>query len=247
MVSFGWVLTRHVRNLGPEFLWWIQPATQLYTSLHFFFLNDCCLKQLIAVMMVMWMIIIDRITYYPSIRCLWFILTLFLMILLIYCDHMLLLFTVIIIIIIYILLFHFLIMMILKSNQRPIIWFMINNNLINNQSPILMWMVIIMMFNDDEGGSGVTGADSRPVWLAWFEPRRLLEPLVSAGRDGGCCFPPKKTSAKQEVLGGRPGRPSHWSFFFFFFEILNMPKIAQIYPMAPDEYLILVTDFSGQG
>jgi hypothetical protein len=33
----------------------------------------------------------------------------------------------------------------------------------------------------------------------------------------------------------------------FFFEILNTPKIAQIYPMAPDEYLILVTDFSGQG
>ena len=152
-----------------------------------FFFNDCCLKQLVAVMMVMWMIIIDRITYYPSIRCLWFILTLFLMILMIYCDH-----TYYCLLLSSLKLFHLLIMMILISNQSPIIWFM-----------IMMWMVIKMMFNDDEGGSGVTGADSRPVWLAWFEPRRLLEPLVSAGRDGGCCFP-QKTSAKQGVLGGRP-------------------------------------------
>ena len=160
-------------NFYDEFNLW---ATQLYTSLHlfFFFLNDCCLTQLVAVMMVMWMIIIDRITYYPSIRCLWFILTLFLMILMIYCDH-----TYYCLLLLSLLLFHLLIMMILISNQSPIIWFM-----------IMMLMVIMMMFNDDEGGSGVTGADSRPVWLAWFEPRRLLEPLVSAGRDGGCCFRP---------------------------------------------------------
>jgi len=51
---------------------------------------------------------------------------------------------------------------------------------------------------------------------------------------------PQRTSAKQGVLGGRPSSGG-------FFEILNTPKIAQIYPMAPDEYLILVTDFSGQG
>ena len=50
---------------------------------------------------------------------------------------------------------------------------------------------------------------------------------------------PQRTSAKQGVLGGRPSSGG-------FFEILNTPKIAQIYPMAPDEYLILVTDFSAK-